>query len=321
MRNKGSEVCGLAATATVDGTVAIRMKPENTETEILDLIFPASPPKKAWQSAEQETETKVGLEAEGNAVELQAELPSELKGKEKFGGGIGGPGGVGGEGPFWHVGGAKLPLGTKKAVTGSLSKAASLYAKIGFIWLKITCAKGEPSGSIFNGTEHGEGEGTTKFKECGEVEESTTGKTEGYTKVAGCKVSEPITTSQFADALWYLATNVGKTRTGKVQLLFAPKTGTVLVNVLIPEKAECGVLGGVKLTVLGNTVAEMSPEFAETKAGKLYFPVEQHKHVWLPKNSPEETQVELVVEKTEADLVAEANVELTNGERFGVFES
>ena len=76
----------------------------------------------------------------------------------------------------------------------------------------------------------------------------------------------------------------------------------------------------LKLSVIGNIAAEPRPQQTEVEVGQLIFPTEQQKHLWQPKNSPEETQVALTIEKTEADIRAEAEIELENKEVFGTLE-
>jgi hypothetical protein len=224
------------------------------------------------------------------------------------------------EGPFWHVGGAKLPAGTKKAIAGKLiGDTPFLYGKLSNKWIRITCSTLNPTGSIFNGTIHGESEETVEFTGCNtsNIFEATA-KTGPYKEIAECKVSATIKTEPVTNTLWYHTTNVGKTRTATEQVLFTPKTGTVFAKITITGNG-CGFLEGT-FKMEGNVAAEPAPQNTEVTVGTLTFPTEQQKHVWQPKGSPEETQVELKFLGTEADFVAEAEIKLVNAEKFGIFE-
>lgn len=222
-------------------------------------------------------------------------------------------------GPFWQVGGAQLPVGTKKAITGEFFTAsiANFYQHIGTIWLKSTCQNAATAGSIFNGTQHGEGEGTSRASSCTQSE-STSGKGGPYTLLSECKPKEPIEVKS-RSSLWYRTTNVGKTRTGTEQALFVPAAGNVFVTATLLGSG-CGVLSEAKISIDGSEAAEPRPQNTEVSVGRLIFPTEQQRHLWQPKNSPEETQVALTVEKTEADITAEGEGELKNGEVAGIIE-
>jgi hypothetical protein len=224
------------------------------------------------------------------------------------------------EGPFWHVGGAKLPAGTKKAITGKLTGSTPFqYGKISNKWLRITCPRTTPTGSIFNGTIHGEGEETITFEECNKTSVfEAAAKTGPYKEVTECKAQATIKTGPLINTLWYHTTNVGKTRTANEQGLLVAKTGGTLYKMMIAGLG-CGVIEGI-FKAEGSIAGEPLPENTEVLSGTFTFPTEQQKHVWQPKSSPEETQVEFKFAGTEADLVGEGEVKLENEERFGVFE-
>lgn len=222
-------------------------------------------------------------------------------------------------GPFWQVGGAQLPIGTKKAITGKLHPGteASLIVHIGNIWLLSMCRKVEGKGFIFNGTQHGEGEQAGASTECN-ISESTSGYGGPYTPLNECKQKEPLE-AKIKSSLWYHTTNVGHTRTGTEQILGPPLSGETYAIITLLGSG-CGALAEAKLSIVGSGAAELRPQNTEVEVGQLVLPTEQQKHLWQPKNSPEETQVALTVEKTEADSRAEGEVELANKEKFGTIE-
>ena len=150
------------------------------------------------------------------------------------------------EGPFWQVGGAQLPVGTKKAIVNRLHTGteASLIGHIGNIWLLIMCKKAESTGFIFNGTQHGESEETITFSKNVMYPNPPASYAGPYTLLSECKPKEPIE-AKVKDSLWYHTTNVGKTRTGTEQVLFTPATGSTFAIVTLLGTG-CGALAEAK---------------------------------------------------------------------------
>jgi hypothetical protein len=224
------------------------------------------------------------------------------------------------QGPFWHVNGSKLPIGASEEVTGKLvaGSTAKLFATVGNLEIAIECTEAKVvSASISNSSQQGQDEATVEFAKCKVSKFNTaTGKYEPFTE---CEVKEPIKTMAVS-RLWYHTKPGPPTeRTDTIQDVFFPKTENVFAKVTLKEK--CGTAAGVH-EVEGNVAAEVSPQYEETKVGKLIFPVTQQKHVWRPTSATTwtETQNVLIFAKNEARLEGEAEVELTSGHVFGVFE-
>jgi hypothetical protein len=221
-------------------------------------------------------------------------------------------------GPFWQVNNTKLPLGATRAVTGVIvpGTVGILFDKIAGKSIEMVCKKFTPTVSIFNGTQHGEGLGKAVYEECIIRENGTS--------IFECELNpeatpkNSVTTAEVKGSLWYSVTNLGKTRTALERGLFVPKTGTAFLEVEVVGNG-CGSLEGIYKQE-GTIVSIGSPENTEVETGKATFPTEQQKHVWQPKNSPEETQAELLFNATEATLRGEGELKLTTKEKFGVIE-
>jgi hypothetical protein len=219
------------------------------------------------------------------------------------------------EGPFWHVNGTRLAIGKSKAGTGNspVGTSPTSYSKIANKEIKVACAKITSTGDIFNSTQHGEGEGKGEAKNCTVSEKSGS----SFVEIKECHVAEPVVT-EVRTSLWYKATNLGKTRTNILQALSVPKSGNVFATQTI-EGEGCGTLEGI-YKYEGSTASGGSPEYTEVEVGRVIFTSEQQKHLWLPKNSPEETQVLLLFNKTEARVEGEGEASLASKEKFGAFE-
>jgi hypothetical protein len=223
------------------------------------------------------------------------------------------------QGPFWHVNGSKLPVGTTEAVTGKLvpTTTATLYSNVGNLELAVECTEAKVvSASISNSSQQGQDEATVEFAKCKVSQfNSTTKKYEVFT---GCEVKEPIKTTAVS-RLWYHTKPGPPTeRTDTIQDVFFPTSENVFAKVDLKEG--CGTVAGFH-AVEGNVAAEVSPQYTEAAKGRLVFPVTQQKHVWRPTSATTwtETQNVLVFEH-EARLEGEAEVELTSKHEFGVFE-
>jgi hypothetical protein len=223
------------------------------------------------------------------------------------------------EGPFWQVNNTKLALGATRAVTGAIvpGTVGTLFAKVAGKTIEIVCKKFTPTISIFNSTQHGESLGKAVFEECIVQENGTLIKECEVNPTATPKNS--VTTTEIKNSLWYHVTNLNKTKTSLQQVLFVPKTGKIFATIELAG-AGCGALEGV-YKAEGNAAGTTSPENTEVETGKLTFPTEQQKHLWQPKNSPEETQVGLLFNATEATIRGEGELKLkTAGEKFGIIE-
>jgi hypothetical protein len=220
------------------------------------------------------------------------------------------------EGPFWQVNNTKLPFGATRAVEGKIVPGTVEMIYLNFFGksIEMVCKKFTPTISIFNSTQHGESLGKAVYEEC-IVRESGI-------SIRECEVNpeatpkNSITTEEVKNSLWYHVTNLNKTKTALQQVLFRPKTGTAF-DKLVLEGAGCGALEG-SYRYTGNMAAAPSPENTEVTTGKWTFPTEQQKHLWQPKNSPEETQVELLFNGTEATVRGENELKLKNDENFGI---
>ena len=222
------------------------------------------------------------------------------------------------EGPFWQVNNTKLRVGATRAVTGNIvpGTVGILFDNVGGKSVEMVCKKFTPTVSIFNSTQHGEGLGKTVYEECIIREKGMAIEMCELNPEATPKNS--VTTAEVKGSLWYGVTNLGKTRTALERGLFVPKTGTVFLAVEAVGSG-CGAIEGAYKQE-GSVVAIGSPENTEVTVGKATFPTEQQKHLWQPKNSPEETQAELLFNKTEAMLRGEGELQLKTGEKFGVIE-
>jgi hypothetical protein len=222
------------------------------------------------------------------------------------------------EGPFWQVNNTKLPVGATRAVTGNIvpGTVGITFLQVAGKKIEIVCKKFTPTISIFNGTQHGESLGKTIYEECIVREDGVAIKECEVNPSATPKNS--VTTEEIKNSLWYHVTNLNKTKTALQQVLFLPKTDKVLARIEL-EGSGCGSLEGA-YKFEGNMAGVPSPENTEVTTGKLTFPTEQQKHLWQPKNSPEETQVGLLFNATEATVRGEGELKLTNGEKFGVIE-
>jgi hypothetical protein len=221
-------------------------------------------------------------------------------------------------GPFWQVNNTKLSVGATKAVEGKIvsGTAAVISGKVAGKMIEIVCKTFQPTVSIFNSTQHGEGLGKAVFEECVVLESGTAIKECEVN--AEAKPKNSITTTEVRSSLWYGVTNVGKTKTALDRGLFVPKTGKIFFSIELAGVG-CGALEGV-YKLEGSVAATGSPENTEAETLKVTFPVEQQKHVWQPKNSPEETQASLLFNATEAQFCAEGELKLTTKEKFGVIE-
>jgi hypothetical protein len=223
------------------------------------------------------------------------------------------------QGPFWHVNGSKLPIGASEAVTGKLvaGNTAKLFATVGNLELAIECTEAKVvSASISNSSQQGQDEATVEFAKCKVSKRES--PTSAYVAFTGCEVKEPIKTTAVS-RLWYHTKPGPPTeRTDTIQDVFFPKSENVFAKITLKEG--CATAAGIH-EVEGNVAAEVSPQYKETKIGKLIFPVTQQKHVWRPTSATTwtETQNVLIFEH-EARLEGEAEVELTSGHEFGVFE-
>jgi hypothetical protein len=222
------------------------------------------------------------------------------------------------QGPFWHVSGSMLPIGTSKEVGGGLvaGTTAKLYATVGNLELAIECTEANvTSANISNNSQQGQDEATVEFAKCKVSKRES--PTSAYAAFTGCEVKEPIKTTAVS-RLWYHTKPGPPTeRTNTIQDVFFPKTEDDFSKITLKEG--CGTAAGIH-EVEGNVAAEISPQYKEAKEGKLLFPVTQQRHVWRPTGSSTwtETQNVLIFEH-EARLEGEAKVELCSGEEFGVF--
>jgi hypothetical protein len=221
-------------------------------------------------------------------------------------------------GPFWQVNNTKLPVGATRAVEGNIvpGTVGILFAKVAGKTIEVVCKKFTPTISIFNATQNGESLGKAVFEECVIREDGVTIKECEVNPEA--KPKNSITTEEVRNSLWYHVTNLNKTKTALQQILFAPRTSKVFVTIEIANLG-CGALEGL-YKVEGNVAGASSPENTEVTVGKLTFGTEQQKHLWLPGASPEETQVQLLFNKTEATIRGEDEIKLKTGEKFGVIE-
>jgi hypothetical protein len=222
------------------------------------------------------------------------------------------------EGPYWQVNNTKLALGATRAVEGNIvpGTVGILFANVAGKKIEIVCKKFTPTISIFNGTQHGESLGRAVFEECS-VRENGVAITE-------CEVNpeatpkNSVTTEEVKNSLWYHVTNLNKTKTSLQQILFVPKTGKTFAKIELAG-AGCHALEGI-YKAEDNVAGVPSPENTEVETGRLTFPTEQQKHLWQPKNSPEETQVGLLFNATEATIRGEGELKLKNKEKFGIIE-
>jgi hypothetical protein len=222
------------------------------------------------------------------------------------------------EGPFWQVNNTKLPVGATRAVGGNIvpGTVGILFSRVAGKLIENVCKKFTPTVSIFNSTQHGEGLGKSVYEECIVRENGV--------QIKECEVNpeakpkNSVTTEEVKGSLWYSVTNLGKTRTALERGLFVPKTGKAFLRVELVGPG-CGSLEG-SYKQEGSVVSIGSPENTEVETGKATFPTEQQKHLWQPKNSPEETQAELLFNTTEAMLRGEGELRLKSGEKFGVIE-
>lgn len=221
-------------------------------------------------------------------------------------------------GPYWQVNNTKLPEGATRGVGGNIvaGTVGILFAKVAGKTIEIVCKKFTPTISIFNSSQHGESVGKAVFEECIVRENGTAIKECEVNPEA--KPKNSITTEEVRNSLWYHVTNLNKTKTALQQILFTPKTGKVFATIIL-EGTGCGALEGA-YKAEGSVAGSSSPENTEVTVGKLTFGTEQQKHLWLPAVSPEETQVELLFNKTEATIRGEGELKLTNGEKFGIIE-
>jgi hypothetical protein len=222
------------------------------------------------------------------------------------------------EGPFWQVNNTKLALGQTRAVEGNIvpGTVGVLFAHISGKAIEIVCKKFTPTISIFNSTQHGESLGKAIFEECIVRENGT--------PIAGCEVNPSATpansvkTEEIKNSLWYHVTNLNKTKTSLQQVLFVPKTGKLFATIELTGTG-CQTLEGI-YKAEGSVAGVPSPENTEVTKGKLTFPTEQQKHLWQPKNSPEETQVLLLFANTEATIRGEGEIKIKGEEKFGIIE-
>jgi hypothetical protein len=223
------------------------------------------------------------------------------------------------QGPFWHVNGSKLPIGASDAVTGKLvtGTTAKLFATVGNLEIALECTEAKVvSASISNSSQQGQSEATVDFEKCKLSQFNSTNKK--YEPFTGCEVKEPIK-STAGGSLWYLTRNGPPTeRTATIQGLGLPGAGIAFAKVILKEG--CGAAAGIH-ECEGNGAVNGSPQYTETRVGKLISPTTQIKHLWRPTSSSTftETQVEQIFEH-EARTEGEAEVELTSGDKFGAFE-
>jgi hypothetical protein len=222
------------------------------------------------------------------------------------------------EGPFWQVNNTKLPVGATRAVVGNIVPGTSgiIFARIAGKLIEGTCEKFKPTVSIFNSTQHGEGLGKMVLEACIARENGVSIKECEVNPEASPKNS--VTSTEVRGSLWYAVTNLNKTKTALERGLFVPKTGAIFATVELAGVG-CGALEGI-YKAEGNAAAVGSPENTEVETGKILLPTEQQKHLWQPKNTPEETQVELLANKTEATIRGEGEAKLVTKEKFGVIE-
>jgi hypothetical protein len=78
------EVCEFANTYALEGDVAARVSPENTEAKAGKLVFPVTPIVNVWQPQTAE-KLKLALKFGGSTATVQDESELELESKEAFG--------------------------------------------------------------------------------------------------------------------------------------------------------------------------------------------------------------------------------------------
>jgi len=71
--------------AKVEGSVAVKVSPENTEVKVGKLISPSEQQKKVWQPLNQPEETEAALIFNKKTARFEAEAEVELASKETFG--------------------------------------------------------------------------------------------------------------------------------------------------------------------------------------------------------------------------------------------
>jgi hypothetical protein len=222
------------------------------------------------------------------------------------------------QGPFWHVNGSKLPIGTSEAVTGKLvaGTTITLYSTVSDLEIAIECTEAKVvSASISNSSQQGQDEATVEFAKCKLSKFNST--TKKYEEFAGCTVKEPIKTTAVSGLWYHTKPGPSTERTNTIQDVFFPKSEGVFTKIIFSES--CHTFVGVH-EVEGNVAAEVSPQYTETKVGKLIFPVTQQKHVWRPTSATTWTETQnVLIFGGEARLEGEAEVELTSGHEFGVF--
>jgi hypothetical protein len=205
------------------------------------------------------------------------------------------------EGPWYHVGGAKLAEGESHAKEGT-GKGSSLKQSsvVGGKEVVIKCENTVGEGKIWNGSQQGEGSGKIKSTGCEVV------------GISSCVVPPIVINNK--GTLWYHMTNSGE-KTGKIQVLLGSPSGAEVIYKLIIES--CALKGTYNVT--GNVAAEISPEKEEASRLKVIFPKEQQARLWQPIKG--ELKPSLHIGGSEVHLEGEEEVELVSKEMAGVFET
>jgi hypothetical protein len=303
VRNKGGETCTLAVEKyKMEGNLAAQLKPENKQSAVLTLVFPPKPPENAWQSAEQQAEIKIKLEAEGKTIILEVEINIELVSKEKFGGGVGNTG----AGLRWLAGGRSLE---QPYETRALESEGGVF-KLKVTGATIVCGKVKATGEIIGGTPGTDKTGKIEFSEC-DIEGASKCEINKGKEGAAIITTEPIKTT-----LEYKA----KSKKGEVLDLFEPATGKALIKIEFGKK--CPIFEGETAEVTGSLLGELwngkmeaAKEGMEEEKGFLAFPESELKEF---ENQSEKTEKsELKLGGKAATLVGKTEVKLVSKEIFG----
>jgi hypothetical protein len=215
------------------------------------------------------------------------------------------------EGPFYKVAGKRLAATETKPLKAKASKNFVLTAS----GVVITCTKLKLSSASkiigSTGKNPGTSEETLEFEGC-----TVTGNGEG------CEVENgKITTNVVTNTLGYAT----KERTGKILVLFKPKSGAIFVTVKFTGAKCTFKTTAIEGSVIGEAASskkavEVGGEPAEAKENETLFEATTPKVIFIEKEGAiEETKASLKAFGLAASLTGEADLTLEGEPVWGVF--
>jgi hypothetical protein len=201
-------------------------------------------------------------------------------------------------GPGWKVNGSTLKVGQKSPIKLTAG-ATELKGKAVGVEVVINCGSSTVQNAYIEGNGTGAGQDGAKaivYEKC-------------TVKNAGCKVAEPITTSQ-------IKSHLVRYEEKKIGNLIEPTQGELFVEVKIESKTgeKCSIAN--TYPIKGATVAEVKPEGVEAVVGELSFPTAAITKVKLEGT---ERTVGLKLGTEAAAFSGKYEAQLESGLKYGAF--